>query len=150
MSTLSLIDSLTVKLYVIGWGERKQKTRHTVLLLIRCGSRQAMRIFHHLLHPQFHIQRCEKDEFYLAHMNVIAKTANEKERLVWMCGNRWLPPSFPWCWAHRSFSSFTLISHNNLSFDHKHKLLSSETSTSHSPTQANCRTQTQSCSYLGE
>lgn len=43
------------------------------------------------------------NERYLAHVNVIAKTANEIKRLVWMCSNRRLPLSLPCWWVHICF-----------------------------------------------
>lgn len=122
MSTLSPINNLTVKWYLIGRGTKQGK-----LLQEYVKTRQQC-AFQPCFAASISHAQIKRKERYLAHISVIAKTANEMKRSVRMWSNRWLPPSLPWCWAH---SSFTLISQNNLSFDRKHKLLSSETCTPH-------------------
>jgi len=87
-------------IYVVGWGTKQgrfdffNKIWKTGCLNFTCKDVQI-----------------KWKERYLAYVSLIAKTTNEIKRLVWMCSNRWLPPSLPWCLMHSSFPFF----HTNFS-----------------------------------
>lgn len=103
MSTLSPIDNLTVNWYVVGWGT-KQGRFYFFNKMWKPG-KMCISMFCCLNFTCKDVQIKWKER-YLAHVDVIAKTANEIKRLFWMCSNRWLPPSLPWCWVHSSFPFF--------------------------------------------